>query len=164
MAEKCRFNSMYGAGVPKTAQDLSNELEEVFIELPPFAIDEEGNFLNKTASPILKSNGFVNVQEKIQSFKDDVDIYKILEKVALTGDSSFLNKKIGTFADICDLPDNVNDMNDYIKKTTNTEGISEDILKAAVADSISTEQMQALIAAEVEKAMAAQKIESEVTE
>lgn len=151
-----KFNSMYGPGVKKTGQDLSRETEKVFIEVPPFAVNEKGEFLNKTDSPILKENGVVNVQEKIQSFKDDVDIYKILEKVALTGDTSILNQKIGSFADLVNLPDNVNDMNEYIKKATDVEGVSKDILEAAVNEKLSSEDMEKLIAKKVSEAIAAQ--------
>ena len=46
-----RFNFMYGPGVQKTGQDLSRTKEDVFEELPPFAMDSEGNFLNKSSQP-----------------------------------------------------------------------------------------------------------------
>ena len=82
-----RFNSMYGPGVQKTGQDLSRTKEDVFEELPPFAMDSEGNFLNKSSNPKVLRVGEVDVQERIQSYANDVDIYHILERLTLSGDS-----------------------------------------------------------------------------
>ena len=48
-----RFNYMFGPGVEKIGQDLSRQTEDVFEELPPFAMDADGNFLNKSSFPKL---------------------------------------------------------------------------------------------------------------
>lgn len=110
------FNSMFGPGVVKTGQDLSRTKEPVYTEVPPYAVDEEGNFLNKTSFPILIKTGEVDVQEKIQSFAEECDIYKILERFSLSGctDTTIINKVKGTFGDICDIPDNIHDFDLYV--------------------------------------------------
>lgn len=118
---QCRFNSMYGFGVEKTGQDLSNTKEPVFTEVPPFAYDEEtGEFLNKSSFPKLVKTGEVDVQEKIQSYLDDVDIYKILEKVALSGDmiesSPLTNVSKGlSDVDITNIPNNIHDFDKMVQ-------------------------------------------------
>lgn len=151
-----KFVSMYGSNEFHTPLDYSDPYQDVFEEIPPFALDEKGNILNKSSFPIFKKTGKINVDEKIQQFKDEVNIYKILEKVALTGDDSYLNQRLASFSDIIDLPDNINDMNEYIKKVTNTEGVDKRILQAAVADSLSSEELQKLIDAKVQEALASQ--------
>lgn len=110
-----RFNSMYGPGVEKTGQDLSRTKEDVFTEVPPFAYDEEtGEFLNKSSFPLLVKTGQVDVQERIQSYLDDVDIYKILERMAISGDTSLVNRQVGFYSDISNVPNNIHDFDNYV--------------------------------------------------
>lgn len=96
-------------------QDLSNEYEETFEEIPPYTKDEKGNWLNDTSVPKLVPAGKINIQERIQSFYDDVDIYKILERFAYTGDMALFNQReaYDTDIDISSIPTNFNDFNDY---------------------------------------------------
>ena len=37
------------------------------------------------------------------------DLYKILERFALTEDPSIINQRVGMFGDFTNLPDNIND-------------------------------------------------------
>lgn len=95
--------------VPKQKGGFTKFIE-TYVEIPPYAIDKEtGEILNKTNKPILVKGEDFNFYEKIQSYRDDCNIYSILAKYAMTGDESVLNKKVGTFADIVDIPDNIND-------------------------------------------------------
>lgn len=106
---------MFTAGVEKTGQDYSNPMEDVFEEVPPFAYDEEtGEFLNKSSFPKLVKTGQVNVQERIQSFFEDVDIYSILAKFAMTGDESLLKRQVGFYGDVSTVPDNIHDFDVYV--------------------------------------------------
>lgn len=106
---------MYTGGVEKTGQDFSNPMEDVFEEVPPFAYDEEtGEFLNKSSFPKLVKVGQVNVQEKIQSYFEDVDIYTILAKFAMSGDESLLKRQVGFYGDIAGVPDNIHDFDSYV--------------------------------------------------
>ena len=83
---------------------------KTFIEIPPYAVDKEsGEILNKTSRKILKRGDDFNFYEKIQSYKDDVDIYSILSKYSMSGDESLINQRVGTFSDVYDIPDNIND-------------------------------------------------------
>lgn len=106
---------MFTVGVEKTGQDYSNPMEDVFEEVPPFAYDEEtGEFLNKSSFPKLVKTGQVNVQERIQSFFEDVDIYSILAKFAMTGDESLLKRQVGFYGDLSTVPDNIHDFDAYV--------------------------------------------------
>ena len=108
---------MFSAGVVKTGQDFSNAMEDVYEEVPPFAYDEEtGEFLNKSSFPKLVKVGQVNVQEKIQSYFEDVDIYTILAKFAMSGDESLLKRQVGFYGDISTVPDNVHDFDAYVTR------------------------------------------------
>lgn len=116
MQQQVKLNfGMFTAGVEKTGQDYSNSMEDVFEEVPPFAYDEEtGEFLNKSSFPKLVKTGQVNVQERIQSFLEDVDIYSILAKFAMSGDESLLKRQVGFYGDISTVPDNIHDFDSYV--------------------------------------------------
>ena len=96
---------------PIIYDDCSNPYAEVFEEVPPYAIDpNSGKFLNDSSQPKLISKGKINIQEKIQSFAKEVDLYSILEKFAYGEDASLLNARPCQYGDISDLP---NDLNSY---------------------------------------------------
>lgn len=124
-------------GVKKVAQDLSNSLVDVYTELPPFAIDlDTGKLLNSSRDPKKVLAGKRDLQEEIDSYRDDCDIYKILAKVAASGDTSFLNRKVGTFADLAHLPDNMNDLHFYVNNLPNN--VEPDVLKIALGDAMTS--------------------------
>lgn len=107
-----KFRNVFNYGDDPISLDLSRQTEPIFLEIEPFSVDSEtGEILNKSSKPIIKQIGEQNVYEKIQSYKDDVDIYNILKRFSETGDSSLLNKRVGAFMDIADLPDNIHDFN-----------------------------------------------------
>lgn len=107
--KKCLdFNGFYSPKAIKPL-DLSNKKQEQFEEIPPFTKDADGKWLNDTSQPKLISKGYFDVDEYINSFKDDVDIYKLLEKIALTGDESLLYQKEGWYGDSTVFPDNIHD-------------------------------------------------------
>ena len=88
------FRSMWSNPYGSKMQDLSNEFEEVFEEVPPYAVDPAtGKFLNDSSVPKIISKGKINVQERIQSFEKEVDLYSILEKFAYSGDQALLNAR-----------------------------------------------------------------------
>lgn len=132
----------------KTAIDCSNEYEDIYEEVPPFAIDAEtGEILNKTSLPIFMKTGKVNVQEKIQSYAADCDIYKILERFAAAGcDPAMVNRRIGSFGDFIDIPDNVNDFDAYItQKIKETNSLDPALQQAVTNDKVSQEDLDALV-------------------
>ena len=115
MAQVQKYPTMYSGFGLRTAQDLSNVYEDVYTEVPPYAKDENGKFINATSEPVIKKTGRVNVQEKIQSFRDDVDIYKILEKMALAGQPlSDVYVDENSVLDYSNIPDNINDFNAWV--------------------------------------------------
>lgn len=113
------FNGFFSAKKVEPL-DYSDSKQEQFEEIPPFTKDSNGKWLNDTSQPILISKGFIDVDEYINQFKDDVDIYKLLEKVALTGDMSLLNQREGWFGDSTIFPDNIHEaaqaFGDNVKK------------------------------------------------
>lgn len=114
---KPKFRTIYD-GIEPTWQDCSNKFQKRYKEIPPYAIDlETGKFLNKTSQTVLVEDDPFDVDEYIQSFKSECDIYTILEKFGLTDctDTSLINKGVMSFGDISELPDNFNDMNEYLK-------------------------------------------------
>lgn len=108
--------------------DYSDPYIKQYIEIKPYQKDENGNFLNTEDYPILKELEPINIQDYIDSFKDECDIYNILERVA-KGETNLLNQKTPIFkcdADISNIPNNTNEQNEYFK---NIEIKQAEILK-----------------------------------
>ena len=142
-----KFRGQYCNCTLRSSQDLSRRYEQTYKELAPFARDEKGNFLNDSPYPILVEGDKVDIQERIDSFRDDVDLYSILKKVSLTGDLSYLDKKAGFYGDFSNMPHNYNDLNDYYKRLAKDfrelpQDIREAIVSGKPLDDIFKENVQ----------------------
>ena len=127
-------------------QDLSNEFEDTYEEIPPFSRDEKGNWLNDTSVPKLVSTGKINIQERIQSFFDDVDIYKILERFAYTGDMALFSQRESyeNDIDISSIPTNFNDFNDYYNHFRDElSKVNPDIARLILDDKVLSSDIEA---------------------
>lgn len=139
----------------KTQQKCDTHFVEQFIEIPPLAIDEKtGEVLNKTLVPILKEVEPFNFYEKIQSYKDDCDIYSILAKFQKTGDINLLMgaKSYKNFGDYYNIPDNINDFDNLVKKAQKDIKQYSEEQKATILSG-NDEQVNSLIADLVKKEM-----------
>lgn len=149
VVEPRKFKAHIGEdGLWHSCQPLTKEwakFEETYIEIPPFAIDTEtGEILNKNPYPILKKGEPRNFYQEIQSYKEDCDIYAILTKFASTGDVSLLNKGHLQYADIADIPNNIADFSDLVKK--NMEELKKlDPVKANTILNGSKEELNVLV-------------------
>lgn len=65
----------------------------------------------------LAISGTEDVYNSIQSYKDDVDIYKILKR--LNGDLSQLDSNKGFYADVADVPRDINEFYNKIEEGKN---------------------------------------------
>lgn len=116
--QKSKFKTMWENPFEVITQDLSNPYQDLIEEIPSFTKDENGKWLNDSSLPKFVVKGKINVQEGIQSFADDVDIYKILEKFAATGDESIINRNVGFYYDISNIPTNFNDFQAALEKNS----------------------------------------------
>ena len=163
--ETIRFNYMYGPGVEKTGQDLSRTKEDVFEELPPFAMDADGKFLNKSSFPKLVKTGQVDVQERIQSFAQDVDIYHILERMTMAGESLPAPLADGSIYDYSMIPDNIHDFQAYIDSSIGELAkLSPELAKAILNPDSTGSQLQAALNSYVDSVNAANEKKVEVKE
>lgn len=89
--------------------DLSRETEETYIAIPALATNKDGEVINMSNETKLMKNGKVNVQEKIQSYHDEVDLYHILDRVARPEEAVELYGRTKAYADVSGMPDNLND-------------------------------------------------------
>lgn len=112
-----KFQTMFSNVDKLLVEDVSNYKAPIYEKLPPFAMDSEGNFLNKTNSYVLRKIGEHDFNEEVQSYADEVDMYKLIEKVARTGDDTFLMRKQGgEYLDISTLPNNIHEMSDLLRE------------------------------------------------
>ena len=143
--EDPKFRSMWSNPFKIKEQDLSNEVEDVYQEIQPFAVDAKtGEFLNNSSIPKVVKIGQINVQEKIQSFANDVDLYHILEKFAYSEDKSLINQKECAYGDISEMPDNLNDYAQFVNKhIDNLTSLNPDLAKMVIDESSTPEQIEA---------------------
>ena len=125
--------------------DLSNTKEEVFEEFEPFAIDvETGKLLNPSSQPMIVSKGFIDVQERIQSFAKDTDIYAILEKFAVSGDTSLIQAKEAGYGDISEIPSNLNDVAQFLNSRFKAlDGMNPELAKMIIDPNAKAEDIEA---------------------
>ena len=143
--EEPKFRSMWSNPLGIKGQDLSNELEDVYQEIQPFAVDPKtGEFLNNSSIPKVIKTGQINVQEKIQSFASDVELYHILEKFAYSEDSAIINQKACAYGDISEMPDNLNDYAQFVNKhIDNLTSLNPELAKMVLDESSTPEQIEA---------------------
>lgn len=147
-----KFRNVFDYGDDPISLDLSRQTEPIFLEIEPFAVDtDSGEILNKSSKPIIKQIGESNVYDKIQSYKDDVDIYNILKRFSETGDSSLLNKRVGTFMDIADLPDNIHDFNKMLDDAAEKYKNLDDSIKENI---FNDDKLNEIIATKVKEQLA----------
>lgn len=128
--------------------------KDIYKVVPPLAVDPKtGEILNKTIyNKFVKIKDGRDFYQEIQSYKDECDIYQILERVK-NGEIALMNAKPGTYGDVSNLPDNFIDLmkwmdkNQEILKTLDKEtiekvskaNISKDELDSVVADMVKRE-------------------------
>ncbi len=142
-----QFRTLYNTGVyPIKSQDLSDNTVVIYREIQPYSIDlDTGKFLNKTNKPIVTKIGTKNLQEEIVSHFKEVDIYSILERYAASGDSSILNVRQGYFGDFVNLPDNLNDMHEYLNNVIDKHADDPELVKLAMKSNLSLKDISDLI-------------------
>ena len=165
LIEKPKFRSMWCNPYGIITQDLSNEFEDVYEELEPFAIDPKtGNFLNNSSVPKIVKTGKVNVHEKIQSFREDVDLYRILERFAYSEDNALLNARQCAYGDISNLPDDLNGfaqlVNMQLDKLTE---MNPELAKLVIDDKATSEDIEKKANDILKQRIEASKVEADKT-
>ncbi|QCS36687.1 minor capsid protein [Capybara microvirus Cap3_SP_613] len=100
----------------------------------PYQKDDKGVFLNDSDTPIYVKSGKKNLDEYINSFKDECDIYNILSKFESTGDVSSLNLGRGVYADISKIPDNIHDFNNALNQGAEILNTLDSDLRKAILE------------------------------
>lgn len=100
MAEKLKF---------KCFANFDDETQELFCSDPGSPIvDDFGEYYDKDGIYGVRKIGEHDLQAYINSFRDDVDVYKIIARAG-AGDLSALNRVPGSYFDLTSLPDNVHE-------------------------------------------------------
>lgn len=93
------------------------------------SIVEKFKRVDDTQGRHLVKVGEEDLYEKIQSFKDSVDLHRILEKCALTGDYTALQRTQGIYGDFSDVPNFRGLCDNMIKARALYDGLDYDIKK-----------------------------------
>lgn len=113
--------------------DLSRRKEKTYLALPPLAKNKEGEIINMSTNYKLVENGEVDIQEKIQSYHDEVDLYHILKRVASVDDAIDLYSKNKSYADISGMPSDFHSL------------VNSGSTSSATFDSLSDNEKQAVL-------------------
>lgn len=138
----------------RTAQDLSRRTEKTFINVPPYtlnpnALSDEDRFLNKSDTFILIPGEDKDIQEEIQSFASDCDIYNILRRASsgLDVSNSFTGK--GIYGDFSAIPTNPLDVEQQQRELRHSlDSVPADV-KDAVLSELSPEEVLSLLRSKV---------------
>lgn len=138
------FRSMWCNPYGISAQDLSREIEDVYTEITPYAVDPDtGKFLNDSSVPKIIKTGTVNVQERIQSFAKEVDLYSILEKFAYSDDPALVNARPCAYGDLSELPNDLNGFSMFVNAQFNKlNEMNPELAKLVVDENVTSEQIQ----------------------
>lgn len=139
------FRTMWSNPYGITAQDLSREIEDVYTEITPYAVDPDtGNFLNDSSVPKIVKTGTINVQERIQSFSKEVDLYSILEKFAYSDDPALVNARPCAYGDLSELPNDLNGFSMFVNAQFNKlNDMNPELAKMVVDENVTADQIQA---------------------
>ena len=84
---------------------------------------------NLRGKPILEEVGEIDLQDRINSFAQECDINRIVQRAA-NGDVDVLHKVQGSYIDISGLPDNVHDLHKLIQRSEDVYNQMSDDFKA----------------------------------
>ena len=83
--------------------------------------------LNLQGKPILEEVGQIDLQDRINSFRQECDINRIVKRAA-EGDVDILHRTQGAFIDVSGVPNNVHDLHTLIQKSESVyNDLSEDL-------------------------------------
>ena len=83
----------------------------------------DDNLSDNISRQCLRENSKLDIDEYVNSFKQETNIKVLLQRFAETGDVSYLHQSNGVYADVSSIPTNVNDMKHLVKN--NSEKISK---------------------------------------
>ena len=138
----------------RTAQDLSRRTEKTFINVPPYtlnpdALGDDDRFLNKSDTFILVPGPDKDIQDDIQSFASDCDIYNILRRAASGLDVSNSFTGQGIYGDFSAIPTNPLDVESQQRELRQSlDSVPADV-KEAVLSELSPEEVLSLLRSKV---------------
>lgn len=161
-----KFPSQYNCDRVRTAASRGDVFQDVYKEVLPGSYDlKTGKILNKSSHSEFVKVGKVDVNAKIQSYADECDVYKILERFAITQDPTLLNQRVGNFLDITKIPDNYNDFANMMNKYWAEVGkMDKDVAKALFNEKMSVDAISKLIDEKIQAAIAAKNKDTGGTE
>lgn len=138
-----KFKSQYINDYKYDFNVKHNLVMDIYKVVPPYTKDPKtGKFLNDTCELKRVKTGSFDVDKDIQSYAKDVDLYGILEKFAVSGNTDLINRSVAQFADISNVPDNIHDASkEFNVQAENFNKLPDELKSKVIDDSISTEDL-----------------------
>lgn len=118
-------------------EDLSNEFEDVFTIIKPFTKGngKDEKWLNDTKYPKKVKTGRINIQEKIDSYRDETNYHILIDKYN-KGELIGIDPTAGTYADVSGLSEinqfNVKEMISNAENSYNKLNNEEKLIVAKI--------------------------------
>lgn len=138
----------------RTAQDLSRRTEKTFVNVPPYTLNpnplgDDDRFLNKSDTFILIPGEDKDIQDEIQSFASDCDIYNILRRASAGLDVTNSFTGHGVYGDFSAIPTNPLDVEQQQRELRQSlDSVPADV-KEAVLSELSPEEVLSLLRSKV---------------
>lgn len=146
----------------RVAVDLSNHFAENYIELAPYAVDDEtGEIINDSPYPKIVRVDDIDIQKQIDSYAQDCDIYNIIRRSQQGLDVSYAFKE-KSYADLSNIPEN---NLDQLKQAQDvSKVVMTDELKDALLKNLSDDEILSILKKKVQADTTPAEPKSEVTE
>lgn len=143
---------IYSIFNPRPIKKVNYHQESIaqYVSVPPYTKNKDGTFINETSYYKLVRVADKNVQEYIQSFKDETDLSTIIKRLTINGQvptlQDFINNN--SFGDVSSFDRNavdpVKSLNDQVAALQNEVLATKEKLKAANNDELAKKIIKAI--------------------
>lgn len=138
-----KFKSQYNNDYVYDFDVKHNLIMPIYKVVPPYTKDPKtGKFLNDSSELKRVQTGSIDIDKDIQSYAKDVDLYSILEKFAVSGNTDLINRSMAQYGDISNVPDNIHDATKlFNSEAKNFEKLPNELKSKVIDESISNEEL-----------------------
>jgi len=138
-----KFKSQYNNDYKYNFDIKHNLIIDIYKVVPPYTKDPKtGKFINDTSELKRVKSGSFDLDKDIQSYAKDVDLYSILEKFAVSGNTDLINRSMAQYGDISNIPDNIHDATkQFNEQASKFDKLPNELKSKVLDDSISTDDL-----------------------
>lgn len=138
-----KFKSQYNNDFKYNFDIKHNLIIDIYKVVPPYTKDPKtGKFINDTSELKRVKSGSFDLDKDIQSYAKDVDLYTILEKFAVSGNTDLINRSLAQYGDISNMPDNIHDATKkFNEQASKFAKLPSELQSKVIDDSINSDDL-----------------------